>query len=219
MVLSHQSGFPNWRENEDDQQLKIKFNPGTDYLYSGEGYQYLAMVLREIEQVNWQGLDSIFQQKIAEPLKMEHTFFIQTEYTRKNKAQPYDENANPVDWKNNYWHQKDDGRFVAPSSLHSNVIDFSKWMMAVMNKQVLTQNSYRQLFKIHSTPNEGQYYTLGFLTLDKPYNTVFLHGGDNDGFTGGYVMDIDKKWGFVLVTNSEKGQELTNELFDFFIEE
>src|SRR5690606_33606031 len=43
MVLSHRSGFPNWRENEDDKKLKIKFDPGTDYEYSGEGYQYLAM--------------------------------------------------------------------------------------------------------------------------------------------------------------------------------
>jgi CubicO group peptidase (beta-lactamase class C family) len=219
MVLSHQSGFPNWREGEDNQQLKIKFDPGTDYLYSGEGYQYLALVLREIENTDWQGLESVFQQRIAQPLNMEHSVFIQTEYTRKNKAQPYDENANPIDWKNSYWYLKDNGKFVAPASLHSEPVDFSKWMIAVMNKQLLTKASYGELLKTHSTAKEGQYYTLGFMTLDMPYNTVFLHGGDNEGFTGGYVMDIDKKWGFVLMTNSEKGQELTNELFEFFIEE
>jgi len=49
MVLSHRSGFPNWRENEKDKKLKIKFEPGTAYEYSGEGYQYLAMVLKHIE--------------------------------------------------------------------------------------------------------------------------------------------------------------------------
>jgi CubicO group peptidase (beta-lactamase class C family) len=27
MVLSHRTGFPNWRENEDDKKLKIKFDP------------------------------------------------------------------------------------------------------------------------------------------------------------------------------------------------
>jgi len=46
IVLSHRSGFPNWRENEKDKKLKIKFEPGTAYEYSGEGYQYLAMVLK-----------------------------------------------------------------------------------------------------------------------------------------------------------------------------
>ena len=51
MVLSHRSGFPNWRENEADRKLKIKFEPGTNYEYSGEGYQYLAMVLKNILKV------------------------------------------------------------------------------------------------------------------------------------------------------------------------
>ncbi|HET6541847.1 MAG TPA: serine hydrolase domain-containing protein, partial [Chryseolinea sp.] len=36
MVLSHRSGFPNWRRDEPDGKLKIKFEPGTQYLYSGE---------------------------------------------------------------------------------------------------------------------------------------------------------------------------------------
>jgi CubicO group peptidase (beta-lactamase class C family) len=49
MVLSHRSGYPNWRENEEDDKLKIKLEPGTNYEYSGEGYQYLAMVLKHNE--------------------------------------------------------------------------------------------------------------------------------------------------------------------------
>jgi CubicO group peptidase (beta-lactamase class C family) len=52
MVLSHRSGFPNWRENEEDKKLKIKFEPDTSYEYSGEGYQYLAMVLKQIENTD-----------------------------------------------------------------------------------------------------------------------------------------------------------------------
>jgi len=219
MVLSHQSGFPNWRENEPDGRLKIKFDPGIDYLYSGEGYQYLAMVLREIENTDWQGLESVFQEKIAKPLKMEHSVFIQTPYTIANKAEPYDEKGNLIDWKNSYWYKMYNRRFEAASSLHSEPYNFSKWMIAIMNRELLTSKSYDELFKIHSSPKEGKYYTLGFETLDKPYNTMFFHGGNNNGFTGGYVLDIEKKWGFVLFTNSEKGQELLNKLLYFFIEE
>jgi CubicO group peptidase (beta-lactamase class C family) len=78
MVLSHRSGFPNWRENEEDKKLKIKFESGTAYEYSGEGYQYLAMVLKHIENTDWNGLESIFQEKVAKPLNMENTVFIPT---------------------------------------------------------------------------------------------------------------------------------------------
>ncbi|WP_238718902.1 serine hydrolase domain-containing protein [Pelagihabitans pacificus] len=88
MVLSHRSGFPNWRENEPDKKLKIKFEPGTDFEYSGEGYQYLAMVLKEMDGGNWADLESKFQNKVAKPLNMEHTVFIPTEYMEQNKAEP-----------------------------------------------------------------------------------------------------------------------------------
>lgn len=91
MVLSHRSGFPNWREDEADKMLNIKLEPGTQYLYSGEGYQYLAMVLKHMEGTNWNGLEAAFQKKIAKPLGLTHTVFMQTPYTRKNKATPYNE--------------------------------------------------------------------------------------------------------------------------------
>tara|TARA_R110000868_G_scaffold410693_5_gene699831 strand:- start:7354 stop:8445 length:1092 start_codon:yes stop_codon:yes gene_type:complete len=215
MVLSHQSGFPNWREIEADGQLKIYFDPGTEYLYSGEGYQYLAMVLRHIENTDWKGLDSIFQEKVAKPLGMSHSVFIQTPYTRANKAEPYDNDGNLIDWRNSYWYQKDNNRFVAPASLHSEPLDFTKWMIAVMNEELLSESSYDELLKSHSTVQENQYYTLGFMTLDEPYNNLYLHGGDNEGFTCGFVLDTEKDWGFVLFTNSEMGQTLTNELFEY----
>jgi hypothetical protein len=35
-ILSHQTGFPNWRRN---QLLAFEFDPGTKYQYSGEGYE------------------------------------------------------------------------------------------------------------------------------------------------------------------------------------
>ena len=95
MVLSHRSGFPNWRRDEADGNLKIKFEPGTQYLYSGEGYQYLAMVLRHIEGTDWTGLEAAFQKRVAKPLGLENTVFIQTPYTKKNKAQPYNEDGEP----------------------------------------------------------------------------------------------------------------------------
>lgn len=218
MVLSHRSGLPNWRENEEDEILKIKFDPGTDYEYSGEGFQYLAMVLRAIGKTDWKGLEASFQNKVANPLELEHTVFIQTPYTRSNKAEPYDDNGNWIDWKNNYWYMKDDGNFNSAASLHTEPLDFSKWMNAVMNKELLTEESYSEILKHHSEiPNSGidLYYTLGFVNLDEPYENVYVHTGSNDGFTCYYLMDLEKKWGYVLFTNSESGETLGNNLFDY----
>lgn len=221
MVLSHRSGFPNWRENEDDKKLKIKFEPGTDYEYSGEGYQYLAMVLKHIEGTDWNGLETIFQDKVAKPIGMERTVFIPTPYTNKNKAEPYNNQREWVDWKNDYWYKKNKGKFVAPASILSEPMDFSKWMITVMNQDQLSQNSYDQLFKHHSkisTSSTGVnvYYTLGFVTADKDYSSTYFHSGNNEGFTCFYLMDTEKDWGYVLFTNSEYGEKLGNEVWDYF---
>ena len=222
MVLSHRSGFPNWRENETDKTLKIKFDPGTSYEYSGEGYQYLAMVLRSIEGTDWNGLEAAFQKRIGEPLGLDHTVFIQTPYTIANKAEPYDESGKVIDWKNDYWYKKGSKEFGAAYSIHSEPIDFAKWMIAVMDGKLLSEESYNELFKHHSElPNASvkAFYTLGFNTVDKPYENIFFHSGNNDGFSCWYLLDKEKDWGFVFFTNSEFGGKLGNDLIDLFLEE
>ena len=48
MCLTHTTGFPNWRWFEADKKLKIKFDPGTRYSYSGEGLYFLQFVIEQI---------------------------------------------------------------------------------------------------------------------------------------------------------------------------
>lgn len=218
MVLSHRSGFPNWRFNEMNGRLKIYFEPGTDYKYSGEGYQYLAKVLAEIEDTDSEGLEVAFQRRVAQPLGLDHTTFLQTPFTKEHKATPYDENTQRM------MPPMDNREFGAAYSIHTEAVDFSKWMIAVMNNELLDDESYGELFKRHSSvPNDGPdaYYTLGFMTPDIPEidANIYMHGGNNEGFTCMYLLDIEKDWGFVVFTNSEFGQELGNELGDFLIPE
>ena len=47
-VLTHSTGFPNWRP--ENQPLKIIFPPGERFSYSGEGFVFLKVV----EQVTGQ---------------------------------------------------------------------------------------------------------------------------------------------------------------------
>lgn len=219
MVLSHRSVFPNWRFNEMDGNLKINFEPGTDYMYSGEGYQYLAKVLREIENTDWQGLEDKYQQRVAKPLNLEHTVFLQTPFTKKHKAIPYDEDGRRM------MPLMDNREFGAAYSIHSEANDFSKWMIAVMNKELLTEKSYTELFTPHSSiPSNREFdisYTLGFVTPHIPdlETNIYMHNGNNEGFTCMYLLDIEKDWGFVLFTNSEYGQNLGDELGNLLIPE
>ena len=219
MVLSHQGGFPNWRE-DDGGTLRLHFEPGTDYRYSGEGYQYLALVLREIAGTDWAGLEALFQERVAEPLGLEHTAFIETPYISANKAEPHDENGSPID-RNNYWFRKNEGVFVAPASVRSEPTDFSKWMLAVMNKEVLTEESYAEMLRPHAETapiqEGGIFYTLGFQTIGFPFGNLYMHGGDNTGFDAFLALDTGKDWGFVMFANSDNGQAFGQELLFWLV--
>jgi CubicO group peptidase (beta-lactamase class C family) len=73
LVLSHQTGLPNWSEHPDG-ELQFNFKPGTGYGYSGEGYLYLQRV---IEKLTGKSLDTLAQELVFKPLHMEHSSFSQ----------------------------------------------------------------------------------------------------------------------------------------------
>ncbi|MFA0963397.1 serine hydrolase domain-containing protein [Roseivirga sp. BDSF3-8] len=72
MALAHTSGFPNWRFYEEDKKLRVKQEPGSGYLYSGEGMVYLQVV---IEKMTGRGLEELAQEKVFEPLGMENSAY------------------------------------------------------------------------------------------------------------------------------------------------
>ena len=47
-VLNHTGGFPNWQRQRDEGDLKMYFEPGERYAYSGEGFQYLKLVIEKL---------------------------------------------------------------------------------------------------------------------------------------------------------------------------
>jgi CubicO group peptidase (beta-lactamase class C family) len=211
IALSHRSGFPNWRDDYLDKKLFIQFEPGTEYHYSGEGYQYLAEVLKHILDTNWTGLEEEFQKRVAIPSKMEHTKFIKDNYIRKHKVQPYDKDGNWIDKNIDEWWTSRDSVFVAPTTIHSEAIDFSKWMIAMMNEQGLTKKGFKELYKPHSEISTGflkEDYTLGFSKLSiLNLGELYSHSGNNTGFSSYFAFDKNKKWGFVFFTNSKAGDQ------------
>jgi CubicO group peptidase (beta-lactamase class C family) len=73
MLLSHTSGFANWRWVEDDRKLKIHFEPGSRYAYSGEGIDLLQLV---VEAVTDQPLEKLMQKQIFQPFGMTRSSMI-----------------------------------------------------------------------------------------------------------------------------------------------
>ena len=71
LVLSHSSGLPNWRRDNDE--LTPAFEPGTRFRYSGEGYYYLQ---RCVEHITGVGAEQWMQDQVLRPLGMKSSTYL-----------------------------------------------------------------------------------------------------------------------------------------------
>ena len=79
--LTHQTGFPNWAWMNPDGKLDIKFDPGTDYGYSGEGFEYLGRV---VSKLRGKSLEDVVMEEVQGPMGFAtNTYFGGCEALRK----------------------------------------------------------------------------------------------------------------------------------------
>ncbi len=215
MALSHTTGFPNWRTDYPGDSLFISFDPGTSYQYSGEGYQYLAKVLAHLLDTDDLGLEAAFQKEIAQPLGLGVTKFIQDSHNLENKAQPYKSGERVK-------HTYDNHLFGAAFSVHSEALDFSRWLMALLRQEGLSEESIAELFRTQvalqaddSNPNEASGWTLGFGEYELSDGTYYGHGGNNYGYSSGFFIDRERQFGAVIFTNADQVSDAIIDIFLF----
>ncbi len=208
MVLSHTSGLPNWRylDNEEG-ELKLKFAPGSEFNYSGEGYQYLAEVVAKINGTDYNGLDEIFENEVTEQLRPKTMYYLLNDKIKKHKVYGHDENG-PTDNT-----QYDGTRFGAAYSLHTEAVSYAKFIVAMLKREGLSESLFDDMLKeqVHFKDDNplklqtGQTgWGLGFAQRITPNGTIHLHTGNNHDFQA-YAMFIPKiNYGIVFMTNSDK---------------
>jgi CubicO group peptidase (beta-lactamase class C family) len=71
-VLSHTTGFVNWRQGSDEKLISA-FEPGTRFQYSGEGFYTLQ---RCVEKISGTGFEQFMQDYIMKPLGMQSSTYL-----------------------------------------------------------------------------------------------------------------------------------------------
>jgi len=92
-VLSHSSGWRNWR-NSRDVALTADFEPGSKFSYSGEGYFFLQRV---IEKLSGQGLSRLARDRVFEPLGMKTSGYLWRPDIDAALASPHTNRGQPMD--------------------------------------------------------------------------------------------------------------------------
>nr|WP_255409441.1 serine hydrolase domain-containing protein [Aquimarina sp. I32.4] len=209
-ILSHQSGFPNWRYLTEDKRLSFQFEPGTKWQYSGEGFEYLR---KAIEKKMKRPFDEIAQEKLFDPIGMNSTYFYWKDKIDESLyAIEHDENGKPINYEK-YTNAN------AAANLMTTVEDYSKFLVYIINGAGLSENLYAEFLKTQSHEKKGIDWSLGMQMLSGlPNNeTAFMHTGGDYGTKTISLLLKNSKQGLVLFSNSESGmilwQKIISEYF------
>lgn len=222
MLLSHTSGFPNWRAFEDDHKLHIHFEPGTRFAYSGEGIDLLQLV---VETITKRGLEDLMQERVFRPLGMTRTGMVWRPEFENNYANGYD----------------DYGRSLGPQrrkhaeaagSMQTTLHDFARFIAAVMRGDGLNKKTWDEMLSaqirirskhefpsmenVTSTENDSirLSYGLGWGLFWTPVGKAFFKEGHDVGWRNYTVAFPEKQIGIIIMTNSGNGEGIYKALLE-----
>jgi CubicO group peptidase (beta-lactamase class C family) len=195
-------------------KLYIKFTPGTQFAYSGEGYVYLAKVIAHLNHLTLQTLDPFFQSEVARPLKLKNSWFSGNDYITKQKVKGHaNGKLSGKGWPNAFPEQ-DSTWFGPAGGAYTEAMDFSVFLIGLMNGQGLSKKSYDELFmeqvqldksSPHYLINGDAAWGLGIAIRPVSYGIIYEHGGNNGDFQSGFKFNKANKNGYVFFTNCDQG--------------
>lgn len=223
MCLAHTTGFANWRFFEEDRKLKVNHEPGTAYLYSGEGFVYLQVVL---EKLTGKGLEELAREFIFRPLQMKHSSYQWQARFEKDFAYGHTTTGE-------IYEKDTDNEPRSGSTLETTARDYTKFLTAVLNKKLLTKDSYDEIFspqiRIRSLKNLGpdsksittKYddinlsYGLGWSYIETPYGKGVAKDGHGDGFQHYSILFPETGTGILIMSNSDNAEGIYKELLAY----
>jgi len=219
-VLSHTTGFPNWRSGA----LKIHFTPGERFSYSGEGFVYLSKV---IEHVTGEKFNDFMKRTVFEPLGMTSSSYVWQEsydtlkvFRHNTRGEAVNQNKPPP------------GAANAAASLHTTAQDYGRFVAAILKGSGLKPETRKLMLTPQAQVREGGAGSVN-RPQAKPFPEVFwglgwglqtsgngrdglsfFHWGDN-GDAKAYVVAFDKqKLGVVVFANSVYGLSIAREIVE-----
>lgn len=214
MVLSHRTGFPDWRPSGG--ALQIHFPPGDHFSYSGEGFIYLQ---RAVETITGKGLEELAREYVFQPLGMTSSSYVWRPDFVDSTAIGHDKDGAPQPKK------KRDA--MAAYSLQTNAVDYARFLIALMAGGGLSAKSLTdmetaqtplpkdctvQCFDRPGAVAPGLAWGLGVGLENTPEGKALWHWGDNGAFKAYMVAYPKTRSGLVMFANSENGLDIVDEI-------
>ena len=211
IILSHQTGFPNWRFMNESGKLDFKFKPGTKYQYSGEGLEYLRKAL---EKKFNKTLPQLADELIFKPLKMTDTKFVWNDITDVSRL------ASGYDNKGNAYEPTKNKTANAADDLLTTVQDYGTFLCSVMNSDGLSKKVFDDMTSHQVETKKNKYFGLGFEIYDLGNDNYALsHGGADQGVQTIVLLLPKTKQGLIIFTNVDDGYKIYEKIVNHYLGE
>src|SRR5438128_5458003 len=147
-VLSHTTGFPNWRQGK---SLTIMFTPGERFSYSGEGFVYLQKV---VERLTGQPLNGVMRKEVFAPLGMHDSTYVWQDAIESQMAAGHSQAGKAFP-------QHKGQEANAAATLRTTPTDYAKFVMAMMKGTGLKETTVQQMLTPQVKLDEGCVTCLG----------------------------------------------------------
>jgi CubicO group peptidase (beta-lactamase class C family) len=148
-ILTHQSGFTNWRHLTDSERLTFEREPGTQFQYSGEGYEYLRKALEV--KLN-KRLEDLASELLFNPLNMSNThFYWDSTLNESNYAIEHNEFGEELQYKKHITAN-------AAANLLTTVKYYGVFMTHIIKGAELSDTLFNQFITPYSKKQEGVHW-------------------------------------------------------------
>jgi len=187
--------------------IRVVLEPGSRWLYSNGGYLILQQLLMD---VTGSPFPELMNEIILEPLDMGNSTFSQPLQSRYEKmaAAGHRSDGTAVEGK---WHIYPE---MAAGGLWTNPMDLCKFIMELqrslegISDKVLSKSMTENMLSRHFS-NMGW----GFVIHGNGQDLGFTFSGGNEGYRCDMYAYASKEKGAVIMTNSDNGHYIVNEIF------
>lgn len=234
MCLSHTTGFPNLRwfdptgANPDFDSLgvlKIYFEPGSKYAYSGEGFKFLQIAL---EDITGKSFDELAVEHVFKPVGMNKSGYVWHDNFGDDRAIGHNEKGQQ-DIKSKKMVA------VAGGSMVTTIEDYTKFIEYVVQGKGIRTETFNEMIRpqiriysktqfppiteatTHENDDIQLAYGLGWGLMKTPYGRVFFKEGGDDAWKNYNINFIDRGISIIIMSNSVNGSMIFKDLLEKLI--
>ncbi len=223
MVLTHRTGLLNWQGDVPSASwratpLTLQFEPGTDYMYSGEGFYFLQETLEHITKKSFQKL---VEEEVLQPLGLSYSNIVWNDSLEVNAAYGHYSLEKP----------RRLGKYAktnAAYTLYTTAEDYTKFIQKAIiegeglkkstHQLMLTKAAEAKKSKDADPTDKFVPCALGIRMQLNENGTAYWHTGSNPGFRCFFITYPKSKETLVAFMNTDEGFPAMKKLMQLFLD-